>query len=176
MTLRAYRAERALHIASREYPGFVLESIRRARVRFWANLFFVNPYPQDDVDGIVMNVLRQLRRARQTGLDVRVLVDGARNTEALNASSQLTHLLCWRFKLPCRYYAGPRRSNHTKGIVIDCDYVLFGSHNWSPGAFGRHVESSIWVEGRGLNSVLADRFLERWYRAGSKYRPDPGGA
>ena len=162
MTRNAFTIERVFPLDDEVYSLAVEEVVRRSCSRVWIAMFFVDPYPYDDKTGEVRRLLRTLTRAHHNHVDVRVLVDAARGTAPINIGNQLTYLLLRSAGVPCRYYAGTRRSMHSKYLIIDADTVIVGSHNFSSGAFARHRESSLLMHSRDLAGSLSIRFQSMW--------------
>jgi len=59
-------------------------------------------------------------------------------------------------------YDDPSVALHSKVLVIDKQYVVIGSHNWTAGSFYGYDDVSVFIDSAKLGDQYANRFLEMW--------------
>jgi phosphatidylserine/phosphatidylglycerophosphate/cardiolipin synthase-like enzyme len=149
-------------IAYREELGRL---VMAARERVWCSIFLVELDPHADPELRVPSALRELASARWRGVDVRLLVGGSRSNLLIAEASAGAVALARQLGIPVRGLGrAGRRGSHVKLVIAD-DWVLTGSHNWSPGALGGQTQDSVAVRSAGLSAYLAGTFLDQWRRA-----------
>jgi phosphatidylserine/phosphatidylglycerophosphate/cardiolipin synthase-like enzyme len=108
-----------------------------------------------------------LADASWRGVDVRVVVGGSRDNYQIAAIAAAARAVLADAGVPTRWLsARPGRGSHAKLIISD-DFVLTGSHNWSPGAFdGSQVQDSVVVSSPSLAGALHMHVFEpQWLTA-----------
>ena len=151
------------------YADEALGMARRAVERVWCSVFIVDLASAGDPSLRVFRILQELAAARWRGVDVRLLLGGSRTTFDIAAATASAWAVAHRTGVPTRWATRfDRRGSHVKCVLAD-DEVLTGSHNWSPGALGGHIQDSVWLASPELAAVLADEFLAQWGR--SRDRP-----
>ena len=142
------------------YAEHVLALIERAGQRLWLQ----NQYIKIGA-GIASRppkfraLLEALRsKQRQPGIDVRIILRDIGNTramiEALHANGFDTNPERMRVQ----------KGSHTKGIVVDGDLVLIGSHNWSGDGTVLNRDASLIVRNAEAASYYAAAFEHDWER------------
>lgn len=149
-----------------DYGPEVLRLVRGARERCWCSLFIVDLHPGRDPELAVPGVLRELAVATWRGVDARLLLGGSRSNLAIAHAVTTTLMVARHLGIPSRGLARDQRGSHVKLVVAD-DWVLTGSHNWSPGSFGGETQDSVAVRSADLASGLAALFRGQWRRAGA---------
>lgn len=153
------------------YPQELTRLIRLARERIWCSLFLVELNPQLDPQLRVPATLRQLAFAKWAGVDVRLLIGGSRSNLLIAEACATALTIARNLGIPARGLGNTdARGSHVKLVVAD-DWVLTGSHNWSPGAFGDQVQDSVVIRSRDLASYLSNVFLAQWRRSTQEVQP-----
>ena len=98
------------------------------------------------------HIAKALLRARQKGLDVRILLDAGQWKE----NNSRGHFLREQ-GLQVRYDAG-HKLMHSKYMVIDDDIVITGSYNFTNSAEYNNAENVLVLR----DEKIADRYLEDW--------------
>lgn len=152
-------------VYDRDYAQELTRLIRLARERVWCSLFLIELDAQLDPQLRVPEVLRLLASARWRGVDVRLLIGGSRTNLLIAEASATAMKVAHKLRIPTRGLGhGNMRGSHVKLVVAD-DWVLTGSHNWSPGSFGDQVQDSVVINSRDLAAYLSNLFLAQWQRA-----------
>ncbi len=166
MDWSAYRISRALPLRKDQYFAFLNGKIPEARKRIWAAVFIVNPTVNDDASLIIRDLLKKLAYAKWRNVDVRVIV-GVSGVHSIGVANDTAIKFLQDLGVPAFKFVGKeRRSLHSKYVVIDDDLIVVGSHNWTPGAAGRHNEDSIAIYSEEMNLLLRDEFALSWQHAG----------
>ncbi len=135
-----------------------------ATKRIFASVFIVDILPADDEDtsNAVINMLLNLRRASQRGVDVRLIIGGSSENLSIQDVTEAAMVHCRRLHIPCQLMAAvSSTSSHKKLVVVD-DYVLVGSHNWSSKAFACETQDSVLIADPRLAAFLADELAVEW--------------
>jgi phosphatidylserine/phosphatidylglycerophosphate/cardiolipin synthase-like enzyme len=151
-----------------EYLRVMQTLAASARELLWCSVFLIELTPMVDPDLLVPGVLRALASARWRGVDVRLLIGGSRTNLEIAEDAATALKVARRLGLPARWIqSSPVRGSHIKLVIAD-DYVLTGSHNWSPGAFGSETQDSVLAHSPDLAAYLGELFVKQWQRAGNK--------
>jgi phosphatidylserine/phosphatidylglycerophosphate/cardiolipin synthase-like enzyme len=104
-------------------------------------------------------ILAHLGRAVKRGVDVKVVLEitGKTNDE-LSAQNRKTKKLLEEQGVVV-YLDSPKKTTHTKLIVIDQRLVILGSHNWTQSALKYNNEISLLVESQELAREARDYIL-----------------
>jgi|CXWL01.1.fsa_nt_gi phosphatidylserine/phosphatidylglycerophosphate/cardiolipin synthase-like enzyme len=158
----AFAVDSAIPLQGAVCRDFLLEAIRQATSRVWANIFIVDVRLHEDPLLLVRSLLHELIVARWRQVDVRVVVTASDTQDIFLAN--MTSLLYLRDQgIASRLYHSDRRSsNHSKYVVLDDHSIVVGSHNWTHRAFALNVEQSIAVHSAALTQSLALEFLGIW--------------
>ena len=128
-------------------------------------MFIVEIQPARDPSQFVDQILQDLAFARWRGVDCRLVIGGSRDNKDIAELSMATEERCKQLGVQARWLTrNEERGSHAKFVLAD-EYVLVGSHNWSPGTFGSEIQDAVLVRSGALASLLESRFLEQWRRA-----------
>lgn len=131
-------------------------AIRGARHRvIIANAYFFPGY----------RLLRQLRRAAQRGVDLRLILQGAPDMPIVKTAASLLyhHLLAAGVKI----YEYCERPLHGKVALTDDEWATVGSSNLDPLSLSLNLEANIIIKDRVFNQQLGDH-LERLMQTSCK--------
>lgn len=106
---------------------------------------------------------QELINARRRGVDVKIILD------ALNASSRHTkHKELRQGGIPVKTenYAGKM---HSKAMIIDDEYLILGSMNFSYSGESRNDENMIVLKNRETAEFYRDFFLYQWSKIPDKW-------
>lgn len=109
------------------------------------------------------DLTKALINAKQRGVDIKILIDGA------NANSQYsTHKLLRDFGIDVKVenYAGKM---HAKSIIIDGEYLVLGSMNFSKSGNSKNDENVIIIKNPKLAEFYIKQFNEMWEKIPDKY-------
>jgi phosphatidylserine/phosphatidylglycerophosphate/cardiolipin synthase-like enzyme len=131
-------------------------------------VFLIELDTRFDPDLRVATLLRELAAAHWRGVDVRLVVGGSRTNLLIAEASAAAIQFARAMGIPSRGFGQTnQRGSHVKLIVAD-NWILTGSHNWSGGAFGEHVQDSVLVQSAALAAYMANVFFKQWLRARSR--------
>lgn len=162
--LIAATAPEAAHVTDRHYPKVLAGMIQRAHTRVWASVFAVDLDPEADSNHLVLEILNELAAARWRGVDARLIVSGSRDNLIMAEVAATAVSVSRQMGIPTKWLcARNRRGSHAKYVIAD-DEVLLGSHNWSPSAFLRSTQDSVWQKSEPLAAYLCALFASQWTR------------
>ena len=125
-----------------EFSGALLNSIRNARKNIVCSYYLFVAHGKSESE----KVLEELVRARQRGVEVRVILEKARNNkDRLNEENLHTAALLARGGIKV-FFDTPDVVTHLKVTVIDGRYVFLGSHNLTQGALRYNNELSVLID------------------------------
>jgi phosphatidylserine/phosphatidylglycerophosphate/cardiolipin synthase-like enzyme len=135
------------------YHEALLHLLREARHRVDLSMFIfkITGSPQNRP----AHIMRELIAAKTRGVEVNVLLERSERYEDLSGQNQKVADLL-KDKGVKVTFADPRRTNHTKLIVIDGRYSFVGSHNLTHAALAHNNELSLLIDSRGLAAELLD--------------------
>lgn len=151
-------------VSDQSYSSVIRQLLTAAELRALCTVFIVDIVSDPVSENAVMEIVQDLEMAAWRGADTRLLIGGSRTNLEIAKASQLARDVISQV-LPCRWLTARRRhGSHAKAVVAD-DFVLLGSHNWSPGAMSGQIQDSVLVHSGTLAAVLANQFEEQWMRA-----------
>jgi phosphatidylserine/phosphatidylglycerophosphate/cardiolipin synthase-like enzyme len=104
-------------------------------------------------------ILAHLGRAVKRGVKVKVILESTgRASDELSAQNRKTKKLLEEQGVVV-YLDSPKKTTHTKLIVIDQRLVILGSHNWTQSALKYNNEISLLVESQELAREARDYIL-----------------
>jgi phosphatidylserine/phosphatidylglycerophosphate/cardiolipin synthase-like enzyme len=169
LALPVFAAQDAIVLHDRDYHLWVLHHLNTARVRILATQFIADIRPAADPHRDVLAVAAALARAAARGIDVRVVVSRfASDRDLLEPNRVFGRWLASRgveVRLYVPHAGSTRRDVHTKCTIIDDEWTVVGSHNWTIGAFGANHEQSVAVRSRDVALRLRSTFEGIWQSA-----------
>ncbi len=130
--------------------------------RFLANIFIIDVSPSFRIPNYVDILLNSCRDTLWRGVDVRIIIGGARNNFSINEACITSILRAHDLGLPCKLLSNSTHASSHKKYLISDDYILIGSHNWSPGAFSHQTQDSVLVKSHALSTYLYINFAKEW--------------
>jgi phosphatidylserine/phosphatidylglycerophosphate/cardiolipin synthase-like enzyme len=104
-------------------------------------------------------ILAHLGRAVKRGVNVKVVLENTGKTsDQLSAQNRKTKKLLEEQGVVV-YLDSPKKTTHTKLIVIDQRLVILGSHNWTQSALKYNNEISLLVESQELAREARDYII-----------------
>lgn len=105
----------------RKYRDTVIQGIRDAKFVIWATVAWFTD----------VSIFRELVAKKQQGLNIRVIVSKENSNNAM-----ISQLRDQRFDFKIIEHWGDRGYNrmHHKFCIVDMEYVMHGSYNWTPTA------------------------------------------
>jgi phosphatidylserine/phosphatidylglycerophosphate/cardiolipin synthase-like enzyme len=164
--------------ANREYAEELTRLFRGAESRIWAALSDARYYDEkpyaarlvkgpDEPVSLTNVILEELVDAAEAGVDVRFAIDmGWRGDPPASKTAFMDRLA----SAGARMYEDPGDvTTHAKLLIVDEDYVVVGSTNWSYFAFEESNETSVVIHSPELNRHYAD-YIENIIDAGTPYQ------
>jgi len=158
---------RIAKVEARAYFDFVLHQLEEAQSKIWLSLFIMDMRPSVDVEGKVLRLLSELIKKHNSGLDVKVLLNGYFRSPSIDVANIASGLYLREFNVPNRrvFSQNERLGSHSKFLICD-NLLLLGSPNWSQGAFTDHIEDSVITTGHAVVETESI-FLNFWNNARS---------
>ncbi|MGD9141388.1 MAG: phospholipase D-like domain-containing protein [bacterium] len=174
-----YEAERVLPVPNEYYVGEVNRLIESAEERIWVamlNAVYYTSTPstarRERAEGEVASytnlIVEKLEAAARRGVEVRVVVDvGGSGTPSRGEDRLLERL----GEAGARVYVdSPETTVHAKLMIVDDDYAVVGSTNWTYHAVEENNETAAIIESGDLNAHYAE-FIEARIEEGTPYVP-----
>jgi len=119
-----------------------------------------------DEDHPTKQILTALAAAKARGLDVRVILDRDRDADPYKSTVINTAALEFlnEHGIPCRFDS-PDRLLHTKLVILDGQWSLVGSHNWSAGSYFQFDDLTLAVHSEEVAKRYKERFEAAWLAA-----------
>jgi V8-like Glu-specific endopeptidase len=147
------------------YFEAVLDLIESAEDQLLFQIPYVDSY-KDTAKGFLEKLVKALIRKSRTIEDVRIILRSDHGTwipcaedlkkRGLNLNKCFKHL----------------PSTHTKGMIVDGQRVLVGSHNWSGGGVTLNRDASLLFDDKDIANYYRDAFLIDWDRASPPVIPE----
>jgi len=145
-----------------EYYNTLLEDIRRANKSILVAMYVIK-YDPFDFDDPVNRLLEELVRARERGVDVRVLIEFKTRGEELYENLEAYEFLK-NHNISVKLDRDPSTTIHTKLVIIDDRIVYLGSHNWSEESLQHNDEVSVRIVSEDNARSLEEYFQVLWSR------------
>ncbi len=143
--------ENVVPLISRQYFQVVRAAMQHAKKSIICVFYEARLSPNHPFGGESL-LLRGLISAAKRGVDVRVILEGApeRNNKFVydflkNAGVNVS-------------YDSDAMTTHSSFIIIDEEWTIIGSHNWTVGAQRTNNEASVVVRSKEVAKVLRDTF------------------
>ena len=143
--------ENVVPLISREYFQVVRVAIQHAKKSIICVFYEARLSPNHPFGGESL-LLRSLISATKRGVDVRMILEGApeRNNKFVydflkDAGVNVS-------------YDSDAMTTHSSFIIIDEEWTIIGSHNWTVGAQRTNNEASVVVRSKEVAKVLRDTF------------------
>ena len=118
-------------------------------------IMYVAKYDPDDPADPANDILEALVNASERGVSVRVILEGDVSTNNETARFLSSHGVDVR-------YDPDGITTHSKLVVIDGEFVVLGSHNWTESALAYNHETSILLKSEKIADVYESYFESLW--------------
>jgi hypothetical protein len=178
-TLEWSPAERVIPVPNEKYVGEINRLIETAEERVWVamlNAIYYTSTPstarKERAEGEVPShtnlIVEKLEAAARRGVDVRIVVDvGGRGTPSRGEDRLLERLGEAGAGV---YVDSPETTTHAKLMIVDDDYTVVGSTNWTYHAVEENNETAVVIESGDLNAHYAE-FIGARIAEGTPYAP-----
>lgn len=146
-------------LLDREYYTSLMQDLAQARHSILIIMYLFKPSAY--ASALPDRIIDLLARKRAQGVDVSVLLNvdrdhpGRKTVDTLNETNLHTARLLEANGIPV-YLDSPRRTTHTKAVVIDTRIVYIGSHNFTHSALRYNHEASIRIVSPAAARALTD--------------------
>jgi hypothetical protein len=146
------------------YFDFVKDAIANASRKIWFENQSLSPNANDEtyMDELFL-VLAE--KSRNADIDVKMIVRGDFDPDEI-----LAKLQAWEFNMDRVRLLG---GIHTKGIIVDDELVVIGSHNWTSQGVLRNRDASIVFRDSEIIDYYNALFEYDWNRASDTLGPAP---
>jgi competence ComEA-like helix-hairpin-helix protein len=148
--LLTHRGEIRL-LADADYFDTLLHHIRQAEYRIDLSMFIFKI--TDSPRNRPAILLEELTAASKRGVDVRILLERSEAHDELNRENYKVGEILRRKGVKVTF-DNPKRTNHTKLVVVDGRYSFVGSHNLTHAALAQNSELSLLIDNRQLAEEL----------------------
>lgn len=141
------------YVRGSQYLHLVQHLVEQATESIRLSMFFFH-LPES---GPGRELYDQLKAARDRGVAIKLIIDNDLEGDYHNARNVNASLFEALDADGIPYHTSyPDRTNHTKLLIVDEQYVLSGSHNWTASSFYRYEETSFLVDSAalGMKSVI----------------------
>lgn len=151
-----------------DYSKRVLPLLKKAQKRLWVGVYVASYYPERPFS-IQNQFLKALVEAYKNGVDVKVVLDesyewdvekhGYSKERSTKNDAVFNYLKDNGVPVLMDSF---EQIMHGKFIVIDDQWVVLGSTNWTYSALSKNVEVSTLIQNEAINSKMEDLFSELW--------------
>ena len=145
-------------LPDREYYSTAEKLIKRANESVLVAIYVIKYDPREENDPVNV-LLKELVKAKKSGLNVKVLVD-----DATQRSYKQTIEFLRNNGVPVKLDESSRVTTHIKLVIIDHKYLLVGSHNWTESALSYNHEYSVLIISHDLARSAEKYFESLWDR------------
>jgi len=145
-------------LPDKSYYAVVKGLIDRAN-RSVAVIMYVVKYDPNEIDDPVNTLLNALVRAKERGLSVRIVLDDATYR---SYRETLDYLMSKGVEVALDEKAGV--TTHVKMVIIDEEYLVVGSHNWTESALSYNHEYSVMIRSREMAGRALSYFNNIWVK------------
>ena len=152
---------RLLHSESgpQNFVQATLKRIHSAEERIWVMLYVLRR--EHSGTGPVTQLVEALAKAQQRGVDVRVVLDQSKRWQSDEIEGKNTDAAAWLGDLGIPVLIDElTQRTHAKALLIDDDWVIIGSHNWTMSALAYNVELSVMLHDAELAELVAKEFQQ----------------
>ena len=151
------------------YPEVVADLISRARERVLIENQSFNFWKEAaETPEHFLKIARAVKARQKAGLDVRVIFRSGFGKER----DVLRQMKAFGLKVGARHVRFFDKC-HTKGLVIDDNIAVLGSHNWTAGGVGPNRDASLVIWHPEANRYFAEIFEHDWNHVATGGVPSP---
>lgn len=172
-------ASRVVPVPNEKYVSEINKLIGAAEERVWVSMLNAvyyestpNTARRERAEGQVPSytnlIMGELENAARRGVDIRVIVDvGDRGIPSWGEDTFLERL---GQAGAIVYTDSPETTTHTKLMIVDSDYTVLGSTNWTYHAVEENNESAVIIESAEINQHYAE-YIDALTAEGKAYTP-----
>ena len=167
------QAARLLHsdAGPQNFVQQTLYQIQQAEKRIWVMLYVLRR--EQSGTGPVTQLIEALVEAQQRGVDVRIVLDQSKRWKSDEIEGKNSDSVDWLndLGLPVLLDDLSRRT-HAKSVIIDDQWVIIGSHNWTMSALAYNVELSVLINDTAMVELVETEFqqIPGWLHSGEEAR------
>lgn len=141
------------------YYDYIIDAINNANSHIYVAMFQFKFYENNKV----RNILEELIRAKQRGVDVKVLLDKSNWNKEIGEKNEKTLNYLKNFGIEAKFDI-PDQTLHAKFFVID-NTVILGSTNLVYYAIYKNAETNIAIENENIAGEFINYFNFLWEKA-----------
>jgi len=160
-------ASRVVPIPNEKYVPEVTKLIRSAKQRVWVAMLDARYYetrpvpperdkkrrPKDAPPSLTNVILDDLAAAARRGVDVQVVCDAGRGSNVPN--NKLAFMKKLQEAGGKVFWDSPEVTTHAKVLIVDNDFAVVGSTNWTQPAVEDNNETAVLIESPEINQHYA---------------------
>ena len=170
--LPLFDADEVTLLRDGEFAGCLRQALLAARVSIRASQFVTDLRPHKDHEREVLLLGHALAAARWRGVSTRVILPEY-PLAGLNVDGNYPFAAFLHHRdVEVRRFPEHRiqKPLHTKMVIVDDEFLIVGSHNWTPSSFQANRELSIAVRSRDVAEQCSLLFESYWLTA-REYEP-----
>ncbi|RLE85869.1 MAG: hypothetical protein DRJ41_00330 [Thermoprotei archaeon] len=148
--------EKVALLPDEDYYDIVKKLLERANKSIYV-IMYVIKYDPKELDDPVNILLDTILRAKERGVKVKIITDDATYK---SYKDTVSYMLSKGVELLLDESGGVR--THTKMVIVDEEYMVVGSHNWTESALSYNHEYSILIRSTELAKKAASYFERIW--------------
>jgi len=139
-----------------DYYKILMRHIREAKKEILIAAYIFKTSPRPGMPGTIVDALAA---AAKRGVMVRVLLEKSNNKkDSLDEYNKITAQRLLRYNIPI-CFDSPKKTTHSKLVVIDGRYVFIGSHNLTTSGLSRNNEVSVCIDSPIL-ALSAKKYIQ----------------
>jgi len=153
-------------ISGRKYFPTVKDALQEAKESIFMVMYVARVNPHDK-NSRVYQLIQELINAHERGVKVRVILDQNVGLPQERDGDEwaIEGKNAWTFKMAKEAgidvaYDDPVKQAHAKAIVIDSEYVILGSANWTEAALNQNFETNALIKSKELAAEFLKSFEE----------------
>lgn len=151
-------------VCDHDYFPTLSAMVRQAYRRVSASIFIVDMNPDGEDFARIHALFVELKNAMWEGCDVRLIISGSKTNMQIAQAAMTSHQMALSMGLrSVTPMASDAELSHAKYVVAD-DYVLLGSHNWSPDDEDHQSQDSVLIRSAAYASYCRHTFDQQWKR------------
>lgn len=155
-------------LLNQEYHDVVADLLKNARKKIWLSMYVMS-YKKNRSFALENQLLKTLIQRHKKGVDVRVILDASLEwdddikgySEKLSKKNDQAYAFLKNNGIRV-IFDSIEQTQHSKSLVIDDQFTIIGSTNWTYSALKKNVESSVLINSPEINRKWGSFFEKLW--------------